>query len=111
MTREATNAFLKACEEPLPNRVIIATTSNKGKILDTILSRAIAIACSPLSEQEMATYISDKGINIASNEIREFLIMMAMGRPGTLDAFYQQVSKDEQLEKDMQKLMQLLPYP
>ena len=39
----AINAFLKNCEEPLPNRIILATTSNKSKILETIISRSITI--------------------------------------------------------------------
>ena len=39
----AINAFLKTCEEPLPNRIIIATTANKSQILDTVISRAITI--------------------------------------------------------------------
>lgn len=43
MNNASYNAFLKTCEEVLPDRVIIATTSNKSKILDTILSRAITI--------------------------------------------------------------------
>ena len=43
MNNSSYNAFLKTCEEVLPDRVIIATTSNKSKILDTILSRAITI--------------------------------------------------------------------
>jgi DNA polymerase III delta prime subunit len=43
MTISAINAFLKACEEPLPNRIIIATTANKSQILDTVISRAITI--------------------------------------------------------------------
>ncbi len=39
----AINAFLKTCEEPLPNRLIIATTANKSQIIDTVISRAITI--------------------------------------------------------------------
>lgn len=39
----AINAFLKTCEEPLPNRIIIATTANKSQILETVMSRAITI--------------------------------------------------------------------
>jgi DNA polymerase III delta prime subunit len=46
MTISAINAFLKACEEPLPNRIIIATTTNKSQILDTVISRAITIDAS-----------------------------------------------------------------
>jgi len=40
----AINAFLKTCEEPLPNRIIISTTSNKSQILETIISRSITIS-------------------------------------------------------------------
>lgn len=43
MTIGAINAFLKTCEEPLQNRIIIATTANKSQIIDTIISRAIII--------------------------------------------------------------------
>lgn len=43
MTIWAINAFLKTCEEPLKNRIIIATTKNKSQIIDTVLSRAILI--------------------------------------------------------------------
>ncbi len=43
MTIWAINAFLKTCEEPLPNRVIIATTSNKSQIIDTVISRSVII--------------------------------------------------------------------
>lgn len=111
MTSEATNAFLKACEEPLPNRVIIATTSNKSKILETILSRAISIPFSPLSEQEMEQYIKEKNIQIHSPEVKELLIMMAMGKPGTLENFAEQLAKDEERQNDIQKLIKILPYP
>lgn len=43
MTIWAINSFLKTCEEPLPGRVILATTDNKSKLLDTVISRAITI--------------------------------------------------------------------
>lgn len=41
----AANALLKSLEEPLPNRFIIASTTNKDSILPTILSRALLIHC------------------------------------------------------------------
>jgi DNA polymerase III gamma/tau subunit len=43
MTIGAINAFLKTCEEPLPNRIIIATSVNKSQILDTVISRSISL--------------------------------------------------------------------
>jgi len=56
MTIAAINAFLKTCEEPLANRIIIASTSNKSQILDTIISRAIII---PFGQND---YIVDQNI-------------------------------------------------
>ena len=41
----AANALLKSFEEPLPNRIIIASTTNKDSLLPTILSRALLIHC------------------------------------------------------------------
>ncbi len=41
----ALNALLKSFEEPLPNRIIIVSTTNKDTILPTILSRALLIHC------------------------------------------------------------------
>lgn len=43
MSLEATNAFLKSFEEPLPGRLIIATTKNIDQVIDTIVSRAVVI--------------------------------------------------------------------
>lgn len=109
MTPEATNAFLKTCEEPLSNRVIIATTSNKGKILETILSRAISISFSSLSDQEMEEYIKEKGIELDSLEVKELLIKMAMWKPWTLENFVNQLIKNEERQKDIQSLIKILP--
>lgn len=50
---EAANAFLKTCEEPLPKRLIIATTSNLSMLLETILSRALIIKFSEVSDKEL----------------------------------------------------------
>ena len=58
MTIGAANALLKTWEEPLPNRIIIATTSNKAALLDTILSRAFVVEFQLPASGEVATYIS-----------------------------------------------------
>ena len=44
MTTSAANALLKSFEEPLPWRLIIWTSVNTRRLLDTILSRAFVIA-------------------------------------------------------------------
>jgi len=43
MTTSAANAFLKTFEESNPNNIIIATTTNKNLLLDTIVSRAFIL--------------------------------------------------------------------
>ncbi len=109
MTPEATNAFLKACEEPLPNRVIIATTSNKSKILETIISRAISISFSPLSDQEMQQYIEEKGIILDSSDVKDLLIKIAMWKPWTLENFVNQLLRNDGRQNDIQMLIKILP--
>ena len=61
MNVAAMNAFLKTCEEPLPHRVIIATTANKSLLLDTIVSRAVTIPFFDYNEDELLAYCVDKG--------------------------------------------------
>jgi DNA polymerase III delta prime subunit len=43
MTIPAANAFLKTFEESSDNIIIIATTSNRALLLDTIISRAFIV--------------------------------------------------------------------
>ncbi len=109
MTLSATNAFLKASEELLPQRLILATTSNKSQVLDTILSRAVSIPFFPLSEQEMLTYIEQQSFVISSPEVKDLLLQMAMWRPGVLNKFINQIQENSEIEKDLQTLLNILP--
>lgn len=45
MTLEAANAFLKVCEEPLPDVSFFLTTNHINKIIPTILSRCQQVFC------------------------------------------------------------------
>ena len=54
-------------------------------------------------------YIKEKNIQISSPEVKEVLIMMAMGKPGTLENFADQLAKDDQRQHDIQKLIKILP--
>ena len=81
MTIGAINAFLKNCEEPLPNRIIIATTSNRLQLLDTVLSRAILIPFAQLSNQEMNEFAKANDIFQDDLVLQGILISMSMGRP------------------------------
>ena len=78
MNAAAMNAFLKTCEEPLPNRVIIATTVNKSLLLDTIVSRAVTIPFFDYSEDELLAYCDDKGYFVGEDELKKFVCSMSM---------------------------------
>jgi DNA polymerase-3 subunit delta' len=81
MSDSAMNAFLKTAEEPLPNRLIIATVPHTAQVLDTILSRCIALHFDPLSEQEMKAFAQANSILTNDMNLQEMLIAMAMGKP------------------------------
>lgn len=54
MTTQASNALLKTLEEPLPDRIIIATSSNPNYLLDTIRSRATIIQFTATDENKLS---------------------------------------------------------
>ena len=55
----AANAFLKNLEEPLPNRLIIATVSHQSQLLETIISRAIVIRFQALLPQMLEKFTKE----------------------------------------------------
>lgn len=57
MSIGAANAFLKTAEEPLPQRLILATTSNESMLLETIRSRAWTIHCPLPSRHDVVVYL------------------------------------------------------
>ena len=106
MTNEAANAFLKTCEEPLAKRIIIATTGNKSKVLETIQSRAIHIPFSSLTDQEMRKiYLPEIQ---SEKEFYDMLLAMAMGRPGMLKKIVEIMQTDEDIAGLLKKLLPLL---
>ncbi len=60
MTEQAANAFLKTLEEPALKTVIILTTSNKDKLLPTIISRCQLVKFSYLSDDEIAKALVER---------------------------------------------------
>lgn len=79
MTIGAANALLKTWEEPLANRIIVATTSNKAALLDTILSRAFLVEfqlpTGPDVSKYLTTWYAEK-----TEEERLFAASFSMGR-------------------------------
>lgn len=105
MIPEAANAFLKTCEEPLPKRLIIATTSNPGQLLETTLSRALMIKFNQLSDTELSQRMEDNGMFANNPELKKLVINMAMGKPGIAQRIYDLIDKEPALEKTFIKLI------
>ena len=59
LTKEAENAFLKTLEEPPPHIVFILATTEKNKILPTILSRCQIYDFNKISDLESKQYLEE----------------------------------------------------
>ncbi len=59
LTKEAENAFLKTLEEPPPHIVFILATTEKNKILPTILSRCQIYDFNKISDFESKQYLEE----------------------------------------------------
>ncbi len=66
LNKEASNALLKSLEEPPRNTIFILTTTNKYKLLPTIISRCSQVRFKPLLQKVVKEFIED---NIKDNEI------------------------------------------
>lgn len=71
MNQSAANALLKTLEEPHPYGKLVLTTAEIGRVLPTIVSRCVSVACQLPDKQEMAGAPAD-------------LIRLAEGAPGRL---------------------------
>lgn len=57
MNPEASNSLLKTLEEPSPNTVLILTTSQRDRLLPTIVSRCQLVQCDRLEETAIRDYL------------------------------------------------------
>lgn len=57
MNPEASNALLKTLEEPSPNTVLILTTSQRDRLLPTIVSRCQLVPCDRVEEEEIRDHL------------------------------------------------------
>lgn len=108
MNKEAMNAFLKTCEEPLPNRVLIATTANKSLLLDTIISRAITIPFFEYSMEELLKYCDDKWYFEWEGDLKNFVCRMSMWKAEVVDLFYQKISENGELKEQILNIFDIL---
>lgn len=105
------NALLKTLEEPLPQRIIFATIQQESQILPTILSRAVIVHFSLLSDQEMEDFIKSiptenlKGIE---GQMLQIISEISMGRPWIFCSFLEKIQKNPDLWKAMKELFESL---
>ncbi len=83
LTTEASNTLLKALEEPPDYAVFFLLTSNKEKLLDTVISRGTEIYLPPLNDNIVESYIR-KELKIFDDEKIEFLLNYSAGNIGVV---------------------------
>lgn len=66
---EAANALLKLLEEPPPDTHIILTSSEPGRLLPTIRSRAVPLHLAPLDAEEVSGFLTSVA-NVPEDEAR-----------------------------------------
>lgn len=108
MNRAAMNAFLKTCEEPLQNRIILATTSNKSRLLDTIISRAIIIPFFEYSYEELENYCDEKWYFAWDKDLKSFVCMMSMWKIWNVDLFHEKISENDELKNQFKNIISIL---
>lgn len=79
MTVSAANAFLKTLEEPPKKTIVILLTSELGKILPTIISRAVVLRFAPVDKNDLRKLAAAKNIQ----EPKKY-INLSFGRPGKM---------------------------
>ncbi len=102
MTREASNALLKTLEEPPSYATIILITSNESKLLVTIKSRCTKIAFTPLSEEDIKTYLQnelDENIKAKNADMNDNMIIQCQGSIGRLLRILEEKETYAEIEK------------
>ena len=104
----AANAFLKTCEEPLPGRLIIATTSHRSQLIDTIISRALVIHFNEVSTEELLQFADEQKFFPDNQELKELVCDMALGKPGMLIHLHDLLQNNEALSTQFTQILPLL---
>lgn len=104
----AANAFLKTCEEPLPGRLIIATTSHSSQLLDTIISRALVVHFNEVSTEELLQFADEQKFFPDNKELKELVCDMALGKPGMLIQLNDLLVNNEELSTQFTQILPLL---
>lgn len=107
LTESASNALLKILEEPLENRLIIATTSQVSAILPTILSRALLFSFYPVGDEYLDSFIMEQPLLQGFD--RGFLYSLAGWRVGILEKLLDKPDSLQALQKAYTMLVNAYP--
>jgi DNA polymerase-3 subunit delta' len=116
LTIEGQNAMLKTIEEPPSYGITILITTNKAKLLPTIVSRCITLRFTPLTPTEVESYLAHKDVSPQNKAIYK---QFSGGSIGVLEELMKDgvfmekrqraISYREQLEKaDLMQLYDLV---
>ncbi|HET7541772.1 MAG TPA: DNA polymerase III subunit [Polyangiaceae bacterium] len=78
LTVSAANALLKTLEEPGKNTYFVLLTSRPNRLLDTIVSRTLAVRFSPLSDALVARILQDKGLDPKVSSLAQGSVALAI---------------------------------
>ncbi len=101
MNSHAANALLKSCEEPLPGRLIVATTSAIDRVLPTLVSRAFLLRMQPVAEADIETLLQEQFPTLTASQ-KKHIATFALGRPGVAVSLAQQLIDGIHNESSMQ---------
>lgn len=102
LTPEASNALLKALEEPSPKSVLVLITSRAKTLLPTIASRCQLMNFLPHAEAELTKYLAERKLAKADQAL---LVSMAHGRIGWLDYAAENIKEVRDSVADLQKVL------
>lgn len=74
---QAANSLLKILEEPPPHLVLLLTAQNVYDLLPTIRSRAVAVALTPLPDEDMRRFAASRSLDQLERRLA-----LANGSPG-----------------------------
>lgn len=106
LNAQAQNAMLKTIEEPPEYAVILILTNNREVFLPTILSRCVELNFQPVTDDEVAKYLTKNGFNI--EEKRDEVLRFAAGNIGRAVSFLDDEEYGK-MYKDVQDILMGLP--
>lgn len=100
---EAANKLLKIIEEPFEDTIFIFVTNNENKILPTILSRTQRFNFHPLTKEEIASHLINKGVNAEEAADAARIAGGSMGKAEEIALHPEELQEFTELFKDIMR--------